>query len=279
MIRILFVTYHILLNLLIEYGKICIKKFERENIQKKPYIGIVRELDDLRRVVIPAEYLRVLEIEIGDIIQLRLEDKVIKVQRLRALLIFMGLFNAIITITTTYKGNMLTELDVKPETFSIINAVLTFISGIAATFQNKIHEKFRNKSLTVLSISYILSFIAMGLLLYLQTNNVLPLILILLAFIKIPMANYYILSERYSKNFSTPKTRLRISFAIEFSTNIIEAISLFLAGTLLDSTNIMFATLFVGLVFLILFVLVLDYMRTRVGLKPEEYDKKDIELE
>lgn len=70
-------------ELTIEYGKICIKKFERENIQKKPYIGIVRELDDLRRVVIPAEYLRVLKIEIGDIIQLRLEDKVIKVQRLK----------------------------------------------------------------------------------------------------------------------------------------------------------------------------------------------------
>lgn len=28
-----------------------------------------------------------------------------------------------------------------------------------------------------------------------------------------------------------------------------------------------------------LFVLVLDYMKTRVGLKPEQYDKKDIELE
>ena len=27
------------------------------------------------------------------------------------------------------------------------------------------------------------------------------------------------------------------------------------------------------------FVLVLDYMKTRVGLKPEQYDKKDIELE
>lgn len=68
-------------ELTIEYGKICIKKFERENIQKKPYIGIVRELDDLRRVVIPAEYLRVLGIERGDILQLRLEGKVIKVQR------------------------------------------------------------------------------------------------------------------------------------------------------------------------------------------------------
>lgn len=51
------------------------------------------------------------------------------------------------------------------------------------------------------------------------------------------------------------------------------------AGVLLDGTNITFATIFVGLIFFILFVLTLDYMRTRIGLKPEEYDKKDIELE
>ena len=48
---------------------------------------------------------------------------------------------------------------------------------------------------------------------------------------------------------------------------------------LLDATNIRFATIFIGLAFLMLFVLGLDYMRTRVGLKPKEYDKKDIELE
>lgn len=71
----------------------------------------------------------------------------------------------------------------------------------------------------------------------------------------------YVLAERYSKNFSTPKTRSRISFATEFT------------------TNIRFATIFIGLAFLALFVLGLNYMRTRVGLKPEEYDKKDIELE
>ena len=93
------------------------------------------------------------------------------------------------------------------------------------------------------------------------------------------MSNYYILAERYSKKFSTPKTRSRISFATEFTTNIIEATAVFLAGMLLDATNIRFATIFIGLAFLALFVLGLDYMRTRVGLKLEEYDKKDIELE
>lgn len=204
---------------------------------------------------------------------------IIQSKRLRALLIFMGIFNAAISIVGTYKGNTLTYLGVNPETFSIINAILTFISGLAATFQDKIHKKFRNKSLTFLSLSYVLSIILVGLLLYLQTNSVLPIILVLFAFMRVPTANYYILAERYSKNFSTPKTRVRISFAAEITTNIIESILLFLSGVLLDGTNIVFATLFIGLSFLMLFTLALDYMRKRIGLKAGQYDKKDIELE
>lgn len=200
-------------------------------------------------------------------------------KRLRALLIFMGIFNAFISITSTYNGNILTELQVNPETFSIINAVLTFIAGLAATFQDKIHKRFKNKSFAMLVFAMLSSFIVIGIILFNGAKEALPIVLILLAIRSITKSNYYILSERYSKNFSTPKTRSRISFAVEFSTNIIEGVSLFLAGILLDSTNITFATLFVGLTFLILFVLALDYMRKRVGLKPEEYNKKDIELE
>ena len=71
---------------------------------------------------------------------------IINSKRLRALLIFMGLFNACLTIMSTFNGNILTELEVPPETFSIINAVLTFISGISVVFQDKIHKKFRNKT-------------------------------------------------------------------------------------------------------------------------------------
>ena len=204
---------------------------------------------------------------------------IITSKRLRALLIFMGIFNALITITGTYKGSTLTELQVKPETFSMINAIFTFIAGIATTFQDKIHKKFRNRSFTFLAMIFITSIILIGIFLYMNIPNILPIILILLAIRSITMSNYYVLSERYAKNFSTPKTRTRISFATEFTTNIIEAIMVFFAGVLLDGTNIRFATLFIGLIFLIIFILILDYMRTRVGLKPEEYDKKDIELE
>ena len=51
----------------------------------------------------------------------------------------MGLFNALITIMSTYKGNILVELQIKPETFSIINAIFNiyiwnsiYISGQVA---------------------------------------------------------------------------------------------------------------------------------------------------
>lgn len=54
---------------------------------------------------------------------------------------------------------------------------------------------------------------------------------------------------------------------------------MFLAGVLLDGGSVQFATLFVGLLFLLFFTLALDYMKTRVGLKPEDYNKKDINLE
>lgn len=200
-------------------------------------------------------------------------------KRLRALLIFLGLFNVLLNIMSTYKGNILTNLAVNPETFSIINAVLTLISGFASAFQDKIHKKFRNKTFTVLSISYTLSIILIGFILLSGKNNILPIILVLLAVRSITMSNYYILSERYSKNFTTPKTRARVSFAIEFTTNIIESIGLFLSGLMLDGVGITYATLIIGLIFMFLFVIVLDYMKTRVGLKPEQYDKKDIELE
>ena len=60
---------------------------------------------------------------------------------------------------------------------------------------------------------------------------------------------------------------------------MIEAISLFLAGVLFDNVNINYSTLIIGLVFTMLLVWTLDYMKKRGGLKQEEYDKKDIELE
>lgn len=204
---------------------------------------------------------------------------ILKSRRLRALILFLAMFNSIINIMSTYKGNILTSLDVKPETFSILNAAMTLIAGISTIYQEKIHRKFRNKTLSILSLSYITSMILIGALLLTNNNIVLPIVIVLLTIRNITYSLYYILSERYLKNFSTPKTRGRISFASESITNIIESICMFGAGVLLEVTDIARATISINLIFLVIFIIILNYMKTRVGLKPNEYRKEDIELE
>lgn len=70
------------IEITIEYGKICIKKFERGNIDLKPYVGIVRTLDELYRVSIPSEYLKLLGIMKGDKIALELGVRKIKIRKI-----------------------------------------------------------------------------------------------------------------------------------------------------------------------------------------------------
>ena len=48
----------------IEYGKICIKSYEDKDVEKRPYVGVVRCIDHLRRVTIPREYLKTLNMDI-----------------------------------------------------------------------------------------------------------------------------------------------------------------------------------------------------------------------
>ena len=45
-----------------------------------------------------------------------------------------------------------------------------------------------------------------------------------------------------------------------------------------NALNVKYAMLLVGLLFLAIMIVVLDYMRTRIGLKPKEYTKDDLEF-
>lgn len=47
----------------IEYGKICVKAYKDDGMEKRPYVGVVRGLDQLHRLTIPTEYLKILDME------------------------------------------------------------------------------------------------------------------------------------------------------------------------------------------------------------------------
>lgn len=69
-------------ELTIEYGQICIKKFEFNDLKSRRFIGIVRKIDSLNRIVIPMEYLSILGISTEKQILMYLEDNMIKIQEI-----------------------------------------------------------------------------------------------------------------------------------------------------------------------------------------------------
>lgn len=101
----------------------------------------------------------------------------------------------------------------------------------------------------------------------------------MLAIHKICTSIWYILEAKYVRNFTKEEVRNKITFTYEFIGGIAASIFSMLGGVLIDIIDVKQAFLIVGLLALACMVLVLDYMRTRFGLKPEEYEKKDIELE
>lgn len=95
---------------------------------------------------------------------------------------------------------------------------------------------------------------------------------------KINTSIWYILESKYLKNFTKEEMRNKITFSYEFIGGIAASIFSIIGGLLLKVFDVENAFLVIGLFALASMIVVLDYMRTRFGLKPEEYTKDDLEF-
>lgn len=112
----------------------------------------------------------------------------------------------------------------------------------------------------------------------LKSEMIIPIVLIMYAVQKVNTSIWYILEAKYLKNFTKEEMRNKITFTYEFIGGIAASIFSILGGLLLKVLNVRNAFLVIGLLALASMVVALDYMRTRFGLKPEEYKKEDIEF-
>lgn len=103
-------------------------------------------------------------------------------KRLKALLLFMSLFVGTLMMISTYEKSLLKELNVNAQYFGIIFAILTIVQCFSVQYQDKIHNHFKNKTLTFLSIPIFVSFIMIGLTANLNFNNTIQIIIIIMLF-------------------------------------------------------------------------------------------------
>jgi len=205
---------------------------------------------------------------------------ILKSKRMKAYILFQVVFYGLIEIIETYQSDLLVTLGIPEEQFSMIFAVLTFIGGLSLALRTSIEKRFKNRTLSIISLMYIFACIFIGVASILfKAEWIIPFILVLLAIQKCSTSIWNILEVKYLKNFTKENTRNKIVFTYEFIGGIAASIASIIGGLLLNALNIQFSFLIVGLASFGIMVIVLDYMRTRFGLKPQEYKKEDIDFE
>lgn len=107
---------------------------------------------------------------------------ILKSKRMKAFVLFQIVFYSVIEIVDTYNSDLLINIGIQEEQFSMIFAILTLIGGIAISLKRPIEKKFKNRTLSFISLMYIGACIAIGAISIIwKSEMIIPIVLMLYA--------------------------------------------------------------------------------------------------
>lgn len=231
---------------------------EIDDLQEKQKVKINKEINELRKTL----------------------KNIFKSTRLRNLLIFGAVFAGILASLITLRSSLLSDIKVPAQYFGIIFAIFGIISGIAAKNQHKIHSRFRNKTLASLALPVVISCIFLGLWCTIGLDYVTTLVVALTIFFiqYVAKGPFHTLIRQYLNNFTNSSLRNKISSCYNMLESLFRAGICMFASFLLRYTSTANTLIIIGCIATVVIVLMLDNMRKKVGLKPDEYKEKDIKI-
>lgn len=207
---------------------------------------------------------------------------IFKSNRLRHLILFNAVLTAILSSLPSLRSSILTDINLPSQYFGILIAILQVVSGIASAHSSWFHNKYRNRTLQKLSMPYCFSLIIIGFFVVnISSIGYIPCIIVLFAMFVIQTTikgPYHTLIKTYLSSFASHTMRTKILSASDLCHGIARTILSFICSFLLGITSTAYVFIIIGCLLTLYLVLLLDKMRHTVGLKPEEYSKKDIEF-
>ena len=202
---------------------------------------------------------------------------VIKSERLKALILATALITSILNILLDYQTSLWQEVKVPACLIGFIAAVISLSSAYGSKKQQAFHERFRNKSIVVLALMTSISTIVAGIAGLKAEEITILLGVIGISFIIARFAHgmFYTIINRYFRNFTNKDIDTKIFAVKNLFVNLTSAIMGIMASFLLDKMSTAYCMIVVGVSFTIIYILMGKYMKTRVGLKPEEYSKEE----
>ncbi len=200
--------------------------------------------------------------------------------RLKYLLVYGAILSGVFSSIVSLRSGSLQEIGVPEQYFGIIFGIMGLVSGIASRNQGRFHNKFHNKTLAMLALPTTISCILIGLVITLELPYALTLIMVILLFTVqfIAKGPFYTLIRRYLNNFTTASLRGKISSYYNLIESLARSLISLFASLLLRYIDSAGTICIIGCVLTIILILLTDKMRYKVGLKPEEYKKSEIEF-
>lgn len=205
---------------------------------------------------------------------------ILKSKRLKSLLLYSGITWGFMCIMGEYRTSILQDINTPAQIIGIMAAVFGIVSGIASKKQVEFHNIFRNHSLSVIMISCATAMILSGAIVIIKAPLFLCISVILILGIvrEIDNAMNNILTNRYLGNFSSGEMTSMIYATNSIARNICRMIIGMTGSWLIGVVPSANAMLYAGGIFLLIAFTLMLYMKPRVGLKPEEYKREEIEM-
>ena len=203
---------------------------------------------------------------------------VLKSERLKALILSAAFICTVINILGNYEVSLLEDIKLSAIVIGYAGAIKSLVSAIASKKENKFNKMFKNKSLTILSLILSISAIITGICGITEIKeNLIGTIIILGAYMIFGFINgmYYTIIDRYLMSFANKDIDTQITSVYNLIRNFVRMLFGFLASFILGITTSANALIIVGTAFTIIYILIYIYMKTRLGLKPEQYSKEE----
>ena len=203
---------------------------------------------------------------------------VLKSERLKALILSAAFICSLLSILGNYAVNLLEDINLSSILIGYAGALNSLINAIASKKENKFNSILKNKSLTVLSLTLSISALVAGICgISRIRENLVGIIIILSTYMIFGFINgmYYTIIDRYLMNFANKEIDTQINSVYNLFRNATKMIFGYLASFILGVTTSANALIIVGIIFTIIYISISQYMKTRLGLKPDEYSKEE----
>lgn len=200
-----------------------------------------------------------------------------KSQRLRSLFLYSGISWGVFCLMGTYRSSLLVDIGTPEQVITIVAAIISIAAAIGSKKQKQFHKHFRNKALSTILIIVTISILIAGITGIINISYGVSLTIITICFVMIDLVKGMgeVLASRYLSNFASEKILTQIYAVNAISRNLFRAIISFLGAYLLGITSTANSMILVGIILLITVLGLMSYMKTRLGLKPKEYDKTE----